>query len=101
MTQQSNTYENKNHCRLPPSSTPKISSTTPSEVTSTLLPAKDILSAAEAILATASRHSYPRPPARRSYPRPRLPREILTRRACREEGPEDDRQKYGEKCIKN
>ena len=86
MTQQSNTYENKNHRQLPPSSTPKISSTTPSKVTSTLPPAEDILSIAEAILATASRQSYPHPSGRRSYPRPSLPREILTRRACREEG---------------
>ena len=62
MTQQSNTYENKNHRQLPPSPTPKISSTTPSEVTSTLPPAEDILSVAEAILTTTSHQSYPHPP---------------------------------------
>ena len=100
MTQQSNTHENKNHRRLPPSLTPKISSTTPSEVTSTLPPTKNILSIAKAIIVTASWQSYPRPSAHQSSPHPSLPREILTRRTCREEGAEDDRQKYGEKCIK-
>ena len=86
MTQQSNTHENKNHRRLPPSLTPKISSTTPSEVTSTLPPTKNILSIAKAIIVTASWQSYPRPSAHRSSPHPSLPREILTRRTCREEG---------------